>query len=125
VQLEGLYVAFNKLSGTVPDSIFGHTGLYTLSVSDNQLSGTIPMVVGNVGSLEALILGGNTFSGTIPDELYQCKSLFQLDLQDNQFEGFISPLFDELSQLHLGEKYVYPFPISCITHHSYYIISIL
>ncbi|OEL30516.1 putative LRR receptor-like serine/threonine-protein kinase [Dichanthelium oligosanthes] len=124
--LEELFLAANKISGTIPQEI-GHlsnlmllrteqnllTGnlpsslgnlqsLYLLSLSQNKLSGQIPLSVSNLSQLNELYLEENNLSGPIPGALGHCKNLETLNLSYNSFYGSIPIEIFTLSSLSIG-----------------------
>ncbi|KAK7820636.1 receptor-like kinase tmk4 [Quercus suber] len=86
--LTDLGLAYNNLSGTLPQS-FGGSRIRKLRLErqKNGLSGTID-VLSSMTQLSQVWLFENEFIGPIPD-LSNCTSLFDLQLSDNQFTGLI------------------------------------
>ena len=68
-KLERLSLGNNMISGTIPESLYAHTNLFSLSLFDNDLSGTISTEIGNLQDMTYLILAVNHLSGTIPTEV--------------------------------------------------------
>ncbi|XP_075671414.1 receptor-like kinase TMK4 isoform X2 [Castanea sativa] len=86
--LTDLGLAYNNLSGTLPQSLGGsRIRILRLEIQKNGLSGTID-VLSSMSQLSQVWLFENEFIGPIPD-LSNCTSLFDLQLSDNQFTGLI------------------------------------
>ncbi|CAK7326003.1 unnamed protein product [Dovyalis caffra] len=105
--LEELDLAFNKLNGTIPESIEqlkslanfdnlrGEISKYLinlsylgfLNLSRNQLIGMIPGMIGDLKLLETLDLSSNHLSGIIPSSMYSMTSLDHLNLSQNNLSG--------------------------------------
>lgn len=89
--LTGLFLANNRLIGTIPPALSNCSELVTLDLSFNYLTGTIPPSLGSLTNLKDLIMWLNLLSGEIPDELRYIKSLENLILDNNAFTGVIPP----------------------------------
>ncbi|KAF2325443.1 hypothetical protein GH714_028739 [Hevea brasiliensis] len=89
-KLRGLYLANNKLNGTVP-AVLGSKCQYFqhLDLSGNSLLGGIPYTLGNCRRLRMLLLFSNKLNGEIPRELGQLGSLEVLDISRNFINGMI------------------------------------
>ncbi|XP_030949321.1 receptor-like kinase TMK4 [Quercus lobata] len=86
--LTDLGLAYNNLSGTLPQSLGGSSiRKLRLERQKNGLSGTID-VLSSMTQLSQVWLFENEFTGPIPD-LSNSTSLFDLQLSDNQFTGLI------------------------------------
>ncbi|KAF2302004.1 hypothetical protein GH714_031261 [Hevea brasiliensis] len=79
----------NKLTGSIPKSIFGLRKLISLDLSDNFLSGEIPELIVQLQNLEILHLFSNNFSGKIPSALSSLPRLQVLQLWSNNFSAEI------------------------------------
>ncbi|CAN6553701.1 unnamed protein product [Malus baccata var. baccata] len=112
-KLVALYLAENRLNGTIPSSICNMQNLLVLSLRNNELSGEFPQTwsqlheilvidaahnnlsgklpssIGVPGALFGLKLNNNNFDGEIPLSLQNCTSLRHIDLADNKFTGKI------------------------------------
>ena len=63
----GLFLAHNRMSGTLPASLTWISSLQTLDVSQNpHLAGTLPASLGGSAALRALALNSTQISGTLP-----------------------------------------------------------
>ncbi|GAY46552.1 hypothetical protein CUMW_097940 [Citrus unshiu] len=81
--LEWLYLAFNEITGTIPD-LGGFPSLQILSLENNRLTGTISKSIGQLFKLELLLLSGNSLRGVISEALFSnLSSLDTLQLSDN------------------------------------------
>lgn len=97
-----LELAGNRLSGTLPASLYRLTELDRLELSDNELEGTIPESLGRLKLLRALMLGGNRIGGTLPASLGNLVRLEQLSLRSNRLQGEIPTTFGNLTRLWEG-----------------------
>lgn len=79
----------NKLSGSLPDSLYNLTGLTELYLHENQFSGTLSPEIAKLSQLQHLFLGHNAFSGTLPDEIGNLYNLISLRIEHNQFSETI------------------------------------
>ncbi|KAM7481247.1 hypothetical protein LguiB_005830 [Lonicera macranthoides] len=82
-------VSSNLLTGEIPSSFCGMSGLQTLDFSNNNLHGTIPPCLGNLSSMVVLDLKGNKFSGSILQTYREGINLRMIDLSQNLLEGQI------------------------------------
>ena len=94
-----LELAGNRLTGTLPASLYRLTELQRLDLSDNELGGTIPASIGQLKLLRALMLGGNRLEGTLPASLGSLVRLEQLSLRGNRLQGEIPSTFGYLTRL--------------------------
>ena len=72
----GLFLAHNRMSGTIPASVSWISSLQTLDVSENaQLAGTLPASLGGNSALQTLAFNNTQISGTLPAALSRAESL--------------------------------------------------
>jgi autotransporter-associated beta strand protein len=102
-QLQYLYLADNQLSGSIPESLGNLSQLQILWLSANQLSGSIPESLGNLSQLQGVGLDGNQLSGSIPESLGNLSQLQGFGLDHNQLSGSMPESLGSLFQL----KYLY------------------
>lgn len=94
-----LELAGNRLTGTLPPSLYRLTELQNLNLSDNEIGGVIPATIGQLKFLRGLMLGGNRFEGTLPASLGNLLRLEQLSLRGNRLQGEIPSTFGNLTRL--------------------------
>ncbi|KAJ0478997.1 putative leucine-rich repeat-containing, plant-type, leucine-rich repeat domain superfamily [Helianthus annuus] len=98
--LRGLDLSYNELIGPFPKALGKLRSLQGLYLSYNQLSGSIPESLGKLTSLRMLSVSSNLLSGPIPDSIGQLTNLHLLDISGNSFQGVVSEdLFANLSML--------------------------
>ncbi len=89
-RVTGLNLSNNKLTGTLPESIWGLTELESLDFNFNfNLTGTISSDIGNLTKLKLLRLTNNGLSGTFPPEVFTITALGALEVS-GQFEGSLT-----------------------------------
>ncbi|KAG4164109.1 hypothetical protein ERO13_D01G216084v2 [Gossypium hirsutum] len=89
-KLEIIGLGNNKLSGTIPPTLFGIPSLRTLSLSHNQFNGSIGDFHGKASSLiNTLDLGNNMLQGQFPMFVFELHGLTSLNLSSNNFSGLI------------------------------------
>ncbi|KAL5702487.1 non-specific serine/threonine protein kinase [Ranunculus cassubicifolius] len=93
--LKFLYMHENLLSGTIPSELgnLHNLKLSSLQLAFNNLSGPLPDLSCNGGLLQNLSLAFNHFTGPIPKSLEDCPNMFRLRLNDNNLVGNISEAF--------------------------------
>ncbi|KAJ4827938.1 Receptor-like protein kinase BRI1-like 3 [Turnera subulata] len=84
-----LDLAYNSLSGSIPDNFGSMTYLQVLNLGHNNLTGTIPFSFGGLKSLGVLDLSHNNFQGYIPPSLGTLSFLSDLDVSNNNLTGTI------------------------------------
>ncbi|KAM7469587.1 hypothetical protein LguiA_007770 [Lonicera macranthoides] len=107
VQLNGLGLGNNHISGTIPAAIQSLAKLYALYLDNNLLLGPIPSFLGKFRNLQVLQLKGNKLWGQIPSSLGNISLLYSLDLSDNKLEGNIPASIGnckKLNQLDLSQN---------------------
>ncbi|CAN4093001.1 unnamed protein product [Withania somnifera] len=66
--LNGIWLANNSLTGSIPD-LSSLSNLESLHFEDNQLGGEIPPSLGNINSLNEIFLQNNNLTGQVPSSL--------------------------------------------------------
>jgi len=102
-----IYLHYNQVSGTIPESLGNLSNLTNLRLSYGQLTGSIPESLGNLSNLQFLYLYLNQLSGTIPESLGNLNNLQVLYLYNNQLSGSLPESLGNLSNLqnfHLGNN---------------------
>jgi Leucine-rich repeat (LRR) protein len=89
--LQVLDLAFNALTGPIPDELVALTHLVSISLDKNELTGPVPPWIGKLENLSSLALSVNQLSGSIPPEIGNCLNLKALQLDDNRLSGSIPP----------------------------------
>ncbi|XP_020538042.1 receptor-like protein 15 isoform X1 [Jatropha curcas] len=87
----------NKITGSIPTTLFNSSYLRILNLKNNFLSGEIPTFVVKNSDLRVLLLGENSLSGLIPAQLCQFNKMAMLDLSQNSFSGPIPYCLSNLS----------------------------
>ncbi|KAL2538753.1 putative LRR receptor-like serine/threonine-protein kinase [Forsythia ovata] len=89
----------NRLSGSIPFSMFNLSTLEMVDVTTNYFSGYLPSTMGfSLPNLQRLYLGGNRLSGVIPSSITNASKLTILDMGNNFLIGTI-PNFGNLRLL--------------------------
>ena len=78
VDVLGLNLGSNALTGPIPREIGNLSNLTFLGLHDNGLTGPIPAWLGTMTSLTGLVLGDNALSGPLPSELASLSDLADL-----------------------------------------------
>ena len=86
-KLESLYLSFNNLDGKIPP--FASDKLDYLNLAENRLTGSIPSSLFDIENLRLLYLSSNRLTGTIPGDFHTANKLKDLFLDDNELTGFI------------------------------------
>jgi LRR receptor-like serine/threonine-protein kinase FLS2 len=97
--LKYLYLDSNRLTSTIPLSLWSLTYILEVNLSSNSLSGPLSFKIENMKVLRLLNLSRNQLSGHIPTTIGSLKDLANLSLADNQLEGSIPGSFGELVSL--------------------------
>ncbi|XP_076945893.1 receptor-like protein EIX2 [Bidens hawaiensis] len=97
--LEMLYLDYNKLSGSVPESIGRLTNLRVLNLMYNCFTGSIPKSLERLRSLEVLDLSYNHLNGSIPESFGRLTCLKRLFLPSNRLTGAIPTSLGRLDSL--------------------------
>ena len=82
-------MAYNRLTGSLPEAIAMSDEFYFFSVDNNRLHGTIPDGVGSAVNMQRWWASQNRLSGTIPDAFASMTELELLDVSVNQLSGTI------------------------------------
>jgi len=94
-----LSLAYNELTGYMPDHFSEMTRLQTLCLSENALQGTLPKNLAALIDLKILALNGNELTGGLV-EVYDLTRLEELHVSYNSFEDQLSNYsFQKLSNL--------------------------
>ena len=97
--LNDLSLAYNQLTGNLPDHFSEMTRLRSLSLSGNAFEGNLPLQFITLTDLKILALNENQLSGGL-EELYRLTNLEELYLANNSFEDQLSHgSFKELTDL--------------------------
>ncbi|CAL4983520.1 unnamed protein product [Urochloa decumbens] len=89
VDVVGIDMSLNHLTGGIPDEIVSLSMLLNLNLSWNHLSGKIPKNIGSMKSMESLDLSRNSLAGEIPRSLSDLTYLSYLDLSYNNLSGMV------------------------------------
>ncbi|XP_058111201.1 probable LRR receptor-like serine/threonine-protein kinase At3g47570 [Magnolia sinica] len=99
--LQMLELAYNRLSGMLPDSIANLSTQPTwLSFSSNRIFGSIPSGIQNLVGLTALDMGGNFLTSVIPNGVGKLNKLEVLYLDSNGLSGKIPPPLGNITRLY-------------------------
>ncbi|CAI5476209.1 unnamed protein product [Closterium sp. Yama58-4] len=85
--LEGLYLGFNEITGSIPAEVSDISNLKTLQLQNNSLSDAVPDEIGSLVNLTALDLSNNGFTGDLPESLNALSFLLRLVLANNELTG--------------------------------------
>jgi Leucine-rich repeat (LRR) protein len=97
--LRYLSLAYNALTGYIPDHFSEMTRLTTLSMSENALQGSLPKSFAALTDLKLLAMDGNELTGGLAS-IYSLSSLEEIYLSYNSFEDQLSNgSFGKMSQL--------------------------
>ncbi|KAL3929296.1 MAG: hypothetical protein SGBAC_012273, partial [Bacillariaceae sp.] len=97
--LQSLYMADQRLQGSIPSDWKALTNLIVLDLSYNEIRSTIPDFLGELDDLQSLLLGGNLLSGSIPARL-ENSNIERLELQHNfGIEGRMENLLVNMQKL--------------------------
>jgi Leucine-rich repeat (LRR) protein len=86
--LQQLFLASNRLNGTIPVALSKLGRLAHLSLQNNALEGSIPSDLGALSKLKSLHLDHNHLTGTIPSSL-GTLSLSDLTASSNLLTGIL------------------------------------
>ena len=101
----GLFLAHNRMSGTIPASVSWISSLQTLDVSENaQLAGTLPASLGGNSALQTLAFNNTQISGTLPAALSRAENLRSVAAVGARLSGFIPPMASLHSLMLQGQR---------------------
>ncbi|KAJ3322873.1 hypothetical protein HDU76_013791 [Blyttiomyces sp. JEL0837] len=100
-QLEYLDLSSNFLTGGIPDNVFNLQNLQTLHVGENNLSGGIPDRIGDLKQLEYLGLASNSFQGPVPSSFNNLPNLKVVDLANNYLTGSLPEMSSLKTRIYL------------------------
>ncbi|XP_006661613.1 receptor-like protein EIX2 [Oryza brachyantha] len=106
VDMVGIDLSLNRLTGGIPDEITSLDRLSNLNLSWNLLSGIIPENIGSMKSIESLDLSRNYLCGEVPSSLTDLTYLSYLDLSYNNLTGKV-PSGRQLDTLYIDNPSVY------------------
>ncbi|KAJ0897604.1 putative non-specific serine/threonine protein kinase [Helianthus annuus] len=83
-------LAYNQLTGNIPDSVGNLSLLKTLQMNIKQLTGSIPDTIGRLSSLNFLDLSYNQLNGSLPKSIGRLRLLQFLTVHHNSFTGIVT-----------------------------------
>ncbi|RZC47224.1 hypothetical protein C5167_040178 [Papaver somniferum] len=87
-RLEHFSMAFNNLSGQLPDSMANYSAkLSTIYIGTNHIFGSIPSGLENLVSLNGLAMEHNMLTGSIPESIGTLSNLVIVSMWGNQLSG--------------------------------------
>jgi Leucine-rich repeat (LRR) protein len=89
----------NQIGGTLPESITTLDNLWFIEITFSQITGPLPASISNLQSLVFMRLHDNRFTGEIPPNIGQLTNLEELYLGGNQFTGTIPDSIGSLTKL--------------------------
>jgi hypothetical protein len=94
-------VGINRLSSTIPPSIFNMSSLIFFSVGINQIQGHLPSDIGiTLLNIQFFSIGGNKFTGSIPGSISNASNLEIFQLSLNKLSGKV-PSLEKLNRIFL------------------------
>ncbi|CAH8358928.1 unnamed protein product [Eruca vesicaria subsp. sativa] len=96
--LQHVDLSANKLSGRIPEVLFGLKNLTVLYLYVNNLTGEIPKSISATNIVD-LDLSYNELTGSIPESIGNLKKLESLNLMHNQLTGVIPAVIAKLPVL--------------------------
>nr|XP_018626076.2 LRR receptor-like serine/threonine-protein kinase EFR [Nicotiana tomentosiformis] len=80
----------NRLTRSIPPTIFNITSIQRIALTGNNLAGKLPTTIcDHLPNLEGLYISFNYLNGVIPPNLEKCRKLQLLSLYENEFIGTI------------------------------------
>ena len=98
--LQSLGLMDSLIVGNLPSSLGNLSNLQTLFIEYAALTGNIPASLGNLKNLKNLVLAYTKLSGPIPNTLGKLNNLTQIFLVDNKLTGSIPPELGDLPKLY-------------------------
>ncbi|WCJ40509.1 Receptor kinase-like protein Xa21 [Euphorbia peplus] len=98
-ELNLFYFGRNQIQGSIPGGLENLINLVGLVMNYNFMSGVIPKYIGKLQKLQVLDFFRNRFSGQIPSSIGNLTRLSMLYLSRNRFEGNIPSSFGNLKNL--------------------------
>jgi len=111
-----LDLAFNGLTGLIPETIGSAQNFQSISLSSNSLNGTLPRSVGNLKNIADLSFANNLLVGEIPTELDMLRSVghqVRLYLEYNMFSSIgkgLELFFRDIVGDYYGNPFECPLP---------------
>lgn len=88
-QLLVLDLDTDRLTGSIPSSVYELKQLLVLNLFSNQLDGTLSPAIGNLSQIRYFNVNSNFLSGSIPEAIGRMSQVSFFDLGFNQFSGEI------------------------------------
>ncbi|WVZ15254.1 hypothetical protein V8G54_012820 [Vigna mungo] len=85
-----LNLAYNNLSGEIPDCWISWPSLTYINLQSNNFVGNLPPSMASLEAMQFLQIRNNSLSGTFPTRLMKNDTLILLDLRENKLLGTIS-----------------------------------
>lgn len=98
-KLTEIHLAGNKLTGSIPTSIFALNSVKNLFLNNNFFSGSISEKISDLTALEQIYLASNKLTGHIPTELGAMQNLANIYLEVNELSGNLPTQLETLSLL--------------------------
>ncbi|MCG3192690.1 MAG: hypothetical protein DIJKHBIC_01937 [Thermoanaerobaculia bacterium] len=100
-----LMLPSNNLSGPLPASISGLSGLFDLNLYNNLITGPLPASLASLTNLSNINLGLNRLTGSIPPAIGNLPGLYSFLVDSNALTGEIPSGFQYLTYPFLGFGY--------------------
>ncbi|WVZ14958.1 hypothetical protein V8G54_012524 [Vigna mungo] len=84
-----LNLAYNNLSGEIPDCWISWPSLTYINLQSNNFVGNLPPSMASLEAMQFLQIRNNSLSGTFPTGLMKNENLILLDLRENKLLGTI------------------------------------
>jgi Leucine-rich repeat (LRR) protein len=97
--LTEINVAYNLLTGTIPNSFGAILHMQIINCTSNYLTGPVPSSLGGCREAQLVALNDNLLSGSLPKALIGLHSVLQLYLDHNQLSGSLDGVFDASTQV--------------------------